>query len=59
HGFVVTFRDMDQLKYYIDTDPVHQEFKNFVGDFIDQVCCYDFIDGKFEPRKEKEKVKEA
>ncbi|GAA5859002.1 hypothetical protein JCM8547_003963 [Rhodosporidiobolus lusitaniae] len=47
HAWVVTFDSIEARDYYLDTDPVHQDFKAFVKDFVEDVFVVDFEAGVF------------
>ncbi|CAO1631461.1 unnamed protein product [Jaminaea pallidilutea] len=46
HGFdnlyVLTFTDPAHVPYYLDHDPAHVDFKNFVGPLLQDAFIYDY-----------------
>ncbi|EPQ27114.1 uncharacterized protein PFL1_05396 [Pseudozyma flocculosa PF-1] len=42
HAFVLLFQSQADLDYYLETDPVHDEFKVFVKPFVDDLFVFDF-----------------
>ncbi|KAH7122322.1 hypothetical protein B0J11DRAFT_335725 [Dendryphion nanum] len=47
HGFVVEFNNEEDRDYYINNDPAHRSFINFVGGILEKVRVLDFAPGKF------------
>ncbi|KAI1394581.1 dabb-domain-containing protein [Hypoxylon fuscum] len=47
HAFVLEFESLEDRDYYVDTDPIHQEFKAFVGPFIEKIIVVDYSEGEF------------
>ncbi|KAE8211891.1 hypothetical protein CF327_g4407 [Tilletia walkeri] len=42
HAFVVTFSSAEDVKYYVDEDPKHDEFKKFVKPLLADAFIFDF-----------------
>lgn len=47
HCFVSKFENEEDRKYYIETDPAHQEFIASLKDKVDKVQVVDFTPGEF------------
>jgi hypothetical protein len=44
----VKFENAEDRDYYVHDDPVHQEFKQIVGQVLEKAQVVDFTDGVFE-----------
>lgn len=51
HAFVVEFESAQDRDYYVEKDPAHTDFKNFVGELLDHVQVVDFEPGNFEYKR--------
>lgn len=40
-GFIAEFKNLEELKYYIELDPVHDAVKVALGPLFDDVFVYD------------------
>ncbi|KAH9875041.1 hypothetical protein J1614_004529 [Plenodomus biglobosus] len=47
HGFVVEFESVEDRDYYINKDPEHQAFVQFVGPLAQDVKVVDYTPGQF------------
>ncbi|KAI1457952.1 dabb-domain-containing protein [Annulohypoxylon moriforme] len=47
HAFVAEFESLEDRDYYVSMDPFHEEFKTFVGPFVEKVIVVDFSEGEF------------
>jgi hypothetical protein len=47
HAFVVEFESAADRDYYVNEDPVHQEFVRKVGKVLEKAQVIDFTDGVF------------
>ena len=47
-AFVAKFANLEDRDYYLDHDPVHEEFKAFVGsNGVSKAVVLDFDEGQF------------
>ena len=47
HAFAVEFDSAEDRDYYVDKDPAHTEFKNFVFELLAHIQVVDFEPGNF------------
>ncbi|KAF2431000.1 hypothetical protein EJ08DRAFT_649313 [Tothia fuscella] len=47
HAFVMEFENAEVRDYYVDKDPVHDEFKKLAGKVLEKAQVIDFSDGVF------------
>lgn len=47
HAFVLQFNSNEDRDYYVDSDPVHQAFKEAAGAIVEKTIVVDFQDGVF------------
>ncbi|KAF2745747.1 hypothetical protein M011DRAFT_405786 [Sporormia fimetaria CBS 119925] len=47
HAFILHFYSTEDRDYYVDHDPAHQEFKDFVKPIMEKAIVVDFLDGVF------------
>lgn len=48
HSFVAKFANVEDRDYYLDHDPVHQDFKNFaLSSGVSKGVVLDFDEGQF------------
>ena len=47
HAFVVEFESSEDRDYYVNDDPIHNEFKKIAGKVLEKAQVIDFIDGVF------------
>lgn len=47
HAFIVEFETAEDRDYYVNKDPVHDEFKKLAGKVLEKVQVIDFTDGEF------------
>ncbi|KAI5464268.1 hypothetical protein BGZ63DRAFT_377322 [Mariannaea sp. PMI_226] len=45
HGFVVEFASADDRDYYVNTDPVHQAYKDSLAGVVKRAVVVDFTNG--------------
>ncbi|KAI0114748.1 stress responsive A/B barrel domain protein [Daldinia grandis] len=47
HAFVVEFASIEDRNYYVNSDPHHSEFKNFILPFLENFLIVDYSEGVF------------
>ncbi|KAF2426328.1 hypothetical protein EJ08DRAFT_593837, partial [Tothia fuscella] len=47
HAFIMEFESTGDRDYYVNTDPVHDEFKKLAGEILEKAIVMDYIDGVF------------
>ena len=47
HAYVAEFAKAEDRDYYVDKDPVHDEFKKFVGSHLVKALVVDYENGVF------------
>lgn len=47
HGFIVEFETESDREYYLNKDPAHLGFVEFVGTIVEHIKVLDFEPGKF------------
>ncbi|ORY12984.1 stress responsive A/B barrel domain-domain-containing protein [Clohesyomyces aquaticus] len=47
HVFVMEFESAEDRDYYVNDDPLHDEFKSFAGQFLEKAQVIDFTNGVF------------
>ena len=47
HGFVLEFASEEDLKYYLEEDPVHLDFKKFCKPLVEKAAVVDYTPGVF------------
>ena len=47
HAFVVEFENVEDRDYYVNDNPVHDEFKKLAGKVLEKAQVVDFTDGIF------------
>ncbi|EPQ53260.1 hypothetical protein GLOTRDRAFT_140121 [Gloeophyllum trabeum ATCC 11539] len=45
--FVMTFPDIPTRDYYLDHDPAHQAFKDYIFPLVEDAFVFDFKDGSY------------
>ncbi|KAF2114958.1 stress responsive A/B barrel domain-containing protein [Lophiotrema nucula] len=51
HAFVLDFASIEDRDYYVDKDPVHDQFKKDVGVLLEKAQVIDFEDGVFAEKR--------
>ncbi|PVH91783.1 hypothetical protein DM02DRAFT_620323 [Periconia macrospinosa] len=47
HAFIIEFETAEDRDYYVNKDPVHDEFKKLAGKVLEKAQVIDFTDGEF------------
>ncbi|KAF2682644.1 hypothetical protein K458DRAFT_419490 [Lentithecium fluviatile CBS 122367] len=47
HAFIMDFETAEDRDYYVNEDPVHDEFKKLAGKVLEKAVVIDFTDGEF------------
>ncbi|KAF2843307.1 hypothetical protein M501DRAFT_76884 [Patellaria atrata CBS 101060] len=47
HAFIMDFESVEDRDYYVNQDPVHQEFKDIAGKILEKAQVVDFANGVF------------
>lgn len=47
HGFVLEFASEEDLKYYLEEDAVHLDFKKFCKPLVEKAAVVDYTPGVF------------